>query len=368
MKQFLLFIFLIPFAVISYGGVSNVVVSGHVFDEITGQAVPNHIVTVKFRNIDPPVVYFEKVSTGQSGFYSHVLSLPVSNGIIEVSTIDCYHQILSQSLPFNVYNNNLIADFTICYVPQLTYCHSDFIFVPDPEENNHILFKETSLGDIDSWYWDFGDGDISYEPDPTHLYIEDGIYEVCLTITGNSGSCDDQFCALVSYVGDSICQANFISFPVSGLANTIQFLDLSVGAIHTWYWDFGDGEDSNLQSPTHTYTEPGPYEVCLTVEDTVNLCSDTYCSSVQVGGNFECQSHYNYFYDPGNPMGVQFYDNAIGYPTDWYWEFGDGSSSVNQNPFHVYSNEGIYNVCLTISSDITGCIDTYCDMIMVYIE
>lgn len=68
--------------------------------------------------------------------------------------------------------------------------------------------------------------------------------------------------------GPEVLTANFASNVTEGCENlTVQFTDLSVGTPVAWTWSFGDGETSDLQSPEHTYTEPGVYTVSLLVED-----------------------------------------------------------------------------------------------------
>jgi hypothetical protein len=57
--------------------------------------------------------------------------------------------------------------------------------------------------------------------------------------------------------------ASFTATPVSG--HTIQFADTSTGSPTSWLWDFGDGNTSNIQNPSHTYAAAGPYSVKLTV-------------------------------------------------------------------------------------------------------
>ena len=58
------------------------------------------------------------------------------------------------------------------------------------------------------------------------------------------------------------------------------------------------------------------------------------------------------------PVQVQFTDNSTGYPDDWYWSFGDGNTSIEQNPAHTYNNTGLYTVKLRI------CNGTICDTII----
>ncbi|HOK72486.1 MAG TPA: DUF3344 domain-containing protein [Methanothermobacter sp.] len=60
--------------------------------------------------------------------------------------------------------------------------------------------------------------------------------------------------------------ANFTANPTSGVAPlTVQFQDLSTGATE-WLWEFGDGTNSTEQNPTHTYTQPGTYNITLTIK------------------------------------------------------------------------------------------------------
>lgn len=68
--------------------------------------------------------------------------------------------------------------------------------------------------------------------------------------------------------------------PIPG---NVVITDLSFGNPMTYLWDFGDGGTSTLQSPSHTYTGNGPYNLCLTI--TNGSCSDTYCDSVSVDSN-----------------------------------------------------------------------------------
>jgi PKD repeat protein len=57
-----------------------------------------------------------------------------------------------------------------------------------------------------------------------------------------------------------------------------------VGNNYSYFWDFGDGNTSNLEFPTHTYAGVGPYQLCLTVTDTSG-CNDTFCDSLYAGRN-----------------------------------------------------------------------------------
>lgn len=62
---------------------------------------------------------------------------------------------------------------------------------------------------------------------------------------------------------------------------TVDFMDLSIGTMASYLWNFGDGNTSELTNPTHTYAANGIYTVCLTVT-TGNDCTDSICSQIQV--------------------------------------------------------------------------------------
>ncbi len=121
-----------------------------------------------------------------------------------------------------------------------------------------VQFTDQSTGTIDSWSWDFGDGGTSTEQHPSHTYTILGVYTVTLTVAGPAGS--DIKTATITVYG-----TEFEATPTSGnVPLTVQFTDKSQGAT-AWSWDFGDGETSAEQSPSHTYTEGGTYTVVLTI-------------------------------------------------------------------------------------------------------
>ncbi len=231
-------------------------------------------------------------------------------------------------------------------------------------------FMDMSWGNPDSWLWDFGDGYTSTEQNPYHTYEEEGTYQVCLTIEGDS--CTDTFCdsLWVGYwPGD--CLASFYFYPDSTNYYTFQFVDMSFtpsGNIDSWSWEFGDGTTSSEQNPVHSYNASGEFTVCLTIYDSLSNCENTFCMEVWVYGPEDCEAAYFYF--PMDSMGgiidpltLQFIDISMGYPTSWSWDFGDGTTSTEQNPMHTFSDYGTYFVCLTIAND--SCTDTFCDSVYV---
>jgi len=132
------------------------------------------------------------------------------------------------------------------------------------------------------------------------------------------------------------------------------FFDLSQGdAINKWSWDFGDFTYSNEVNPVHEYDNPGFYDVVLIVEDTLGNCWSVYDEVVYVDYEEECNADFLVTLDTLNntPNTYYFTDNSTGNITEWFWDFGDGCYSEEQNPVHVYGDAGKYFVCLNISGD-----------------
>ena len=211
-----------------------------------------------------------------------------------------------------------------------------------------VSFTDESSGQPTSWAWDFGDGGSSTEQNPTYLYSTPGTYTVSLTVSNSSGSDTQTRNSYVTVFIPPSPTADFSATPTSGFTPlTVQFSDLSSHAA-TWLWDFGDGNSSTEQNPSHIYTTAGTYEVSLTVTnsqgDDTKIRSDyivvtappaptaAFSSDTQAGAS---------------PLTVNFTDQSTNSPTSWAWDFGDGGSSTEQNPSHIYTTPGTYTVSLT---------------------
>jgi PKD repeat protein len=138
-------------------------------------------------------------------------------------------------------------------------------------------------------------------------------------------------------------------------ALTCTFTDASndpENALTAWSWDFGDGNTSTLQNPSHSYTDAGSYTVTLQVTDGDGL-TDAASQSVEVSDlppppepptadfSWSCDGLTCTFTDASNDP-----ENAL---TAWSWDFGDGNTSTLQNPSHSYTDAGSYNVTLQVT-------------------
>ena len=258
--------------------------------------------------------------------------------------------------------------------PPANVCHAAFVAQqPDPAHTTIVFTNQsTSDGNIGSWVWDFGDGNTSTEQSPSHTYSEPGTYQVCLTITDADGGCTSHVChqIVVHHPRALICQAAFAAHQPDPAHTTIVFTDQSTsdGVIGSWAWDFGDGNTSADQNPSHTYAEPGTYQVCLTVT-AANGCSSHVCHQIVVHHPpaVDCHATFTVHYSAGN-LNIQFTNNSANTTdhTVYSWDFGDGTTSNEENPLHTYAHSGHYTVCLFIHDTTTGCSAHVCHTINVH--
>ena len=130
-----------------------------------------------------------------------------------------------------------------------------------------------------------------------------------------------------------------------------------------YFWDFGDGTTSNLQSPAHVYSKPGKYTVKLVVTSAQGCKDSLSKKAVELYPGPQP----DFSFDPGkidvwNPT-VKFTNTSNGNGS-WLWKFGDDSISTLLNPKHTYKDSGTYQVCLSIQ-DTMGCSNTLCKEIRV---
>ncbi len=201
-----------------------------------------------------------------------------------------------------------------------------------------VQFVDQSTGQVAQWAWDFGDGGGSQDQNPQHTYATAGTYPVTFTVTDPNGRSSQ---AQQQVTVTAPIQANFSAQPTD---LTVHFVDQSVGQIVSWAWDFGDGVGSSTdQNPQYTYAQAGTYTVTLTVTDPNGRTSQ---AQQQVTLNAPIQAA---FAAQPTDLTVQFVDQSTGQVAQWSWDFGDGSSSQDQNPQHLYAAGGSYTVTLMVT-------------------
>jgi PKD repeat protein len=225
----------------------------------------------------------------------------------------------------------------------------------------HDLSQNNGGGSLVQWNWDFGDpltgvANFSTLQEPSHQFSASGTYTIQLIVATSNG-CSDTITRqitikakpAVDFTSENNCQNNAVQFD----PNTTV---MNVNAIATWSWVFGDGGTSTLQSPTHTYSTAGNFNVTLSVVDTAG-CTNTITKVITIVPR--PNSNFTFAQPACKDSDVQFTSLAtasVGYIVRWTWDFGDNTSTVvnfpgNPHVTHIYSNYGTFNVTLTVKTN-----------------
>jgi gliding motility-associated-like protein len=223
----------------------------------------------------------------------------------------------------------------------------------------------STAGTITSRTIYFGDGDSSVSFGAKHVYKKFGRYQAKLVVVSSYGCIDSAKHVL------HIFQQPRSGFSVNAVCmyDSAHFQDTSKidsGSITSWKWDFGDLATSTLQNPYHHYTGAGGYIVSL-VTTSDKGCSDTSSNSVTI---FPKPVASFSKVDKCQADSIRFIDKstiASGAINSWKWDFNDpGSGAANttsllQNPVHLFSAPGYFNVKLVVQSAL-GCLDSVSDV------
>ncbi|MEZ4829814.1 MAG: PKD domain-containing protein [Bacteroidia bacterium] len=215
-----------------------------------------------------------------------------------------------------------------------------------------------SLAPVTTWNWAFGPpGATSSLENPTYTYTNPGPYTVTLTATDSIGCIDSRTRSNYIFVTEPVALFS-VNHQVHCINNPINFTNLSSGFGITGYqWDFGDNTTSTSQNPVHIYTSNGVYFASLTVTD-LNGCDSTFTLPITI-----TPAQVGFVPDTTFASCPPLLVNFTATPfsphtfTGWQWTFGDQSSSVGQNPSHVYAVPGDFDVTL-IATTAGGCKDT----------
>ncbi|MFZ5568882.1 MAG: PKD domain-containing protein [Thermodesulfobacteriota bacterium] len=271
-----------------------------------------------------------------------------------------------------------------------------------------IQFTDQSEGGIPTeWLWDFGDGQTSTEQNPAHVYEQEGVYTVSLTATngfGNDTAVKTAYITITAGTGgdpgeviidngdngtsftgtwlvstavdpygvDSVYAKNNAAYTYTFIPSTTAEYEVSAwwtyfsnrvtnapiriqhaGGTATVYVNqrLNGGQWNSLG--TFSFVAGVVYTVTITgANSTYTTCADAVkfteiINTLPPAADFSANKTIG-----GAPATIQFTDlSSGGNATEWLWDFGDGQTSTEQNPAHVYEQEGEYTVSLTAANE-----------------
>lgn len=245
---------------------------------------------------------------------------------------------------------------------------ADFTFPSPSCLINTIPFTGTSVPgtfNINNYTWFFHDNTTVNAVNASKLYPAPGNYDVRYRILADNGCAGDTTKTV------TILENPTAAFSISGnicTKDSVRITDAStvpVGTISSWYWDFGDGNNSTRTNNTpfyHQYNTAGNYTIYLITTSSNGCKSDTTFIPVTVlprpvanfttGGNV-CLGDSIRFVDASTPAA------SI---SSWNWNFGDTRSEIrtsNAPFFHTYTSTGNFNVTLVVTGSNTCASDTF---------
>ena len=237
-------------------------------------------ITIYNDGCQPLVISSMTSTSNQFKIYQSATSIPVGDSLVlDIDFIPTSVGNFNASI-FIISND---TNRTICLVGQSgAQPVADFSFSDENICLGEVRFTNNSTY-FNTLLWDFGDGISSNQTTPTHAYALPGTYTVTLRASNSIG-----FDTISKQVTVNPLIAKFgISQDTLQLNDTAYFSDSTVGSV-TWIWDFGDGNSSTQQNPTHVYTAQGIFTVRLTVIDG-RSCSRSTTKQVRVENKISLQ-------------------------------------------------------------------------------
>jgi PKD repeat protein len=209
-----------------------------------------------------------------------------------------------------------------------------------------VQFSNNSSQNAETFEWSFPGGDpaTSTEENPTVVYNTPGVFGVTLTVTNAAGSNTSNE---VDFVTVNAAPATSFDHSISG--NDVTFENTSDN-FTSYSWDFGDGNTSDENNPTHTYESDGAYTVVLT---TTNECGSTTFETVVVIATEGPIAAFTAMAEEGCAPFVVEFENLSSQNAEtfeWTFEGGDPATSNEENPTVTYNAPGVYSVTLTVTN------------------
>lgn len=243
-------------------------------------------------SMNPMINYFNVIASGGTAPYSYSWDFGDGNTSTVGSPTHTYAQSGTYTACVTVTDANgcISTDCQLVHIFNNTPCVTSFTSSPSAMNPNTYTFTSVNAGNNNTLYlWDFGDGNIDTSGlgTTTYTYTQAGTYLACLFELDLITGCTSAYCDTV-VVGGAACQAfiTYTNLPGSLVVDFFGSVTTNNNPV-TYAWDFGDGNTSTVQSPTHTYqttaTGPVTYNVTLTTTD-ANGCVAVATETVFIFG------------------------------------------------------------------------------------
>jgi len=203
--------------------------------------------------------------------------------------------------------------------------------------------SDPSSGTEAKWSWDFGDGQVSTDQNPVHLYTTIDTFSITLTVTNSFGCATTRQMAGPGVGGVANMDFAYTYNNACSPPTKVTFThSTNANPSLSYQWDFGDGGTSSQPNPVYTYNTNGKYNVQLIVS-TDNGCTDTVTKNLSIGTVSP-----NFIQQTGGCVNKQviFQDSSSPSPVFLKWDFGDGATGTGLAVKHIYAATGNYNVKL----------------------
>ncbi|HEX5003510.1 MAG TPA: PKD domain-containing protein, partial [Bacteroidia bacterium] len=203
--------------------------------------------------------------------------------------------------------------------------------------------------------WNFGNGLVSQQANPSVNYTTGGNYQLTLIVTNDNG-CADTASQQITANTNPVASASTTD-TVGCNPHAVIFSNTSQSGT-SWLWNFGDGTTSASQSPSHSYSQSGTYTVSLIVTGAGGCADTTVLTSPVTVYKTPVASFTPSALSGCTSLQVSFTNTSTQLDNPAYlWNFGNGSTSTLANPTTTYVQDGNFAAELIVTNQ-GGCSDS----------
>lgn len=297
-------------------------------------------------------IFFDNTSLGIAGAYWNFGDGTIDSTVLSPGHV--YAQAGTYTVALTVFSETHLCPDTVYSSLTVRELPVPAVSLPGKEGCQPFLFtgQGTTPG-ASTYKWDFGDGSTGVGMSFSHLYYTDSVYTLGVTVTDNFNCSADTTIFPINVrpkpvAGFSVVQTNLCETPAQ-----LIFQNNSTDA-DAYLWSFQNGQSSDQVNPAITVNNGGPFTVTLLATNQW-MCRDTLTEALTIYAqpvagfslpdSVVCMDDWVYF--DNNSLNVNHYS----------WDFGDGTTSAEFAPAHLYGQPGVYTVTLQVSAD-SVCFDS----------